>query len=71
MSILTELLNTLPKQHQSKVFEARASHAVNAALNFTKMLKENYSEEDAEKLIKKFLLAIKNEDPKRILRTWK
>lgn len=68
MSLLNEILNNLPEKNKSKVIESRAIHSIASAISFVKLIKENYTEEEADYLIKKFIFAIKTEDSKKILK---
>ena len=44
----------------------RASHAISAALNVINLLRENYTEEQAAELEKRFINSIRTNDPKEV-----
>lgn len=67
-SLLTQILNPLPEKEKTKMTETRGSHAIAAGINFINLLKENYSQEESEALIKRFVNAIRTEDPKKFFR---
>ncbi len=67
-SILEELDNILPKKDKDLVLESRASHAISAANHVLRLIHENYSYEEANDLTRRFLLAIKNNNPKKFER---
>lgn len=63
--MIDELFELIPASSKTKVVEQRAQHAILSAINFIKMLEENYSSEEAEELTRKFLVAIKAKEPKK------
>jgi len=63
--IIDELFELIPERNKDKIVEQRAHHIIVSAINFIKSLNENYSQEDAEELTRKFLVAIKSQEPRR------
>lgn len=65
-SILSELLSDTNENLDSKI-ESRFSHCYNSAMNFMSFLKDNKNLTEAQKndLIKRFILAVKSNDPKK------
>ena len=68
MSLLSELLDEVPHRNKSQLLQTRAKHALSAAQHFIKLLKETYPQDEADNLIKRFLLASKNNEPNKLLR---
>ena len=66
MGLLQEILNSVPENNKEKLLENRADHAYTAVMNFVKIVKENYNEEQSTYLIKKFLMAVRDQNPKLI-----
>lgn len=67
-SILDELEQFLPAKDKELMVETRANHLISSAINFLRLLKENYSTEQYDELSKRFHSAIKNEDFKKFQR---
>ncbi len=63
--IIDELFEFIPEKNKNKIIEQRANHIIVSAINFIKSLNENYSPKEAEELTRKFLVAIKSQDPRR------
>ena len=53
------------KEH---VLESRGHHIISSAVNFLEVLTENYTDEEAEQITRRFLSAIRGGDPKRFIR---
>ena len=64
-NVLDEIDSILPSKDKNLVVESRASHAISSAINVMEMIKENFSAEEANDLQRRFLLAIKNSNPKK------
>ena len=58
-SILNEIDDILPSRNKDQIVESRASHVITSATNIMHLISENYDNETAEKLQKKFLNAIR------------
>jgi protoporphyrinogen oxidase len=67
-SILRELDSIVPERDKHNLLEARASHVITSAVNLLQMIRENFSEEEADDLHKRLLLSIRNEDPNKFSR---
>jgi hypothetical protein len=63
--IIDELFEFIPERNKDKIVEQRATHIIVSAINFIKLLNENYSRDEAEDLTRKFLVAIKSQEPRR------
>lgn len=58
-SILNEIDDILPSRNKDQIVESRASHVITSATNIMHLISENYDNETADKLQKKFLNAIR------------
>ncbi len=67
-SILEELNRAVPSKKKEHVVESRGHHIISSAVHFLQVLTENYSEEEAEQITRRFLSAIKGQDPQRFIR---
>jgi hypothetical protein len=67
-SILDAINDTVPEKDKLLITENRGSHAMASAINFIHFLQENYSKEEAEELVKRFVNSIKTDDPKKFYR---
>ena len=63
-SLLEELsnINLAPKRDREDVVESRASHILESAIRLLTFIRENFDQETAFKLEKKFNSALKNMD---------
>lgn len=61
-SILDELSNISFRKDKEEVVESRASHILESAIRLMHYIKENFDEETAYKLEKKFHSSLKNMD---------
>ena len=61
-SILDELNNISFKKDKENVIESRASHILESAIRLMQYIKENFDQDTAYKLEKRFHSAIKNMD---------
>ena len=61
-SILDELTNISFKKDKENVVESRAGHIIDSAIRLLTYIRENFDQETAFKLEKKFHSAIKNMD---------
>lgn len=64
-SILDEMEELLPEKDKHSIVETRASHIISSTANLFKLIRENFSEEEAEEIQRRLLLSIKNEDSKK------
>lgn len=67
-SILDAISSTIPEKDKISITENRGSHAIASAINFIHFLKENYSADESEELIKRFINAVRTDDPKKFYR---
>jgi hypothetical protein len=67
-SILEELNRAVPSKKKEHVVETRGHHIISSAVHFLQVLTEEYSEEEAEQITRRFLSAIKGQDPNRFIR---
>ena len=67
-SILEELQRAVPNKTKEHVLENRGHHIISSAVNFLEVLTENYTEEEAEQITRRFLSAIRGGDPNRFIR---
>ena len=68
-SILEELQRAVPNKTKEHVVEARGHHIISSAVNFLEVLTENYTEDEAEQITRRFLSAIRGGDPNRFIRS--
>ena len=64
-SILDELTNISFKKDKENVVESRASHILESAIRLMHYIRENFDQDTAYKLEKRFYSAIKNMDPSK------
>ena len=68
-SILEELQRAAPTKTKEHVVESRGHHIISSAVHFLDVLTENYTEEEAEQITRRFLSAIRGADPQRFVRS--
>jgi hypothetical protein len=61
-SILSEINSYVPNKSKKELIEVRAQHAISSAIYLLSLLEENYTEEEAEILTKRFLNSVKTKD---------
>jgi hypothetical protein len=59
----------VPNKTKEHVVEARGHHIISSAVNFLEVLTENYTEDEAEQITRRFLSAIRGGDPNRFIRS--
>ena len=67
-SILEELSSVRSNKDPENFVESRASHIIDSAINLINYIRENFDQETAYLLEKKFNSAIKNLDPDKFSR---
>ena len=67
-SILEELSSVRVNKEPENFVESRASHIIDSAINLVNYIRENFDEQTAYLLEKKFNAAIKNLDPDKFSR---
>ena len=67
-SLFEELDSIVPDHNKFRLVESKADHIVTSAINLLRLLRENFSEEEAASLEKRFFSSIRNEDFRRFER---
>jgi len=67
-SLLTELDDLLSHRDKENLLESRANNIINGAINLINQIRENYDAETAGELERRFLNAIKGQDPSKFAR---
>ncbi|RZD42721.1 MAG: hypothetical protein CXT73_02450 [Methanobacteriota archaeon] len=67
-SILEEINSIVPRKDKNMIVESRADHVITSVINLVHLIKETYSEEDAQDLTKRLFNSIKTEDPRKFNR---
>lgn len=67
-SLLEELNSIAIKRDSSSIIESRAAHVINSAINLLQSIKENFPDEQASELERRFLNSIKGSDPNKFTR---
>lgn len=67
-SVLEELAGFGVDNNKHQLIESRASHILSSAINLMKTISENFPENEADELKKRFFLSIKNENPEKFMR---
>jgi len=67
-SILSELDELLAHKDKENLLESRANNIINGAINLINQIRENYDAETAGELERRFLNAIKGQDPAKFAR---
>ena len=67
-SILEEITGLLPKQDKHFLVESLAVQAIARIINLTEIIQLNYPQHQAEELIRRLQLAIKNCEPAKFTR---
>jgi hypothetical protein len=67
-SLLEELNDVTVKRDNEAVIEARAGHVINSAINLLTLIKEQFDQEAAYELERRFINSIKAGDPAKFTR---
>lgn len=67
-SILQELNEIAEVRHKEALFESRATNIINSAINLLESIHKNYDAETADELERRFINAIKGQDPAKFTR---
>lgn len=67
-SLIEELNSIAAKKDKEAILETRAAHIINGAINLLALLKENFSEEQAQELERRFINSIRTSDPNKFSR---
>lgn len=64
-NFIDELDRVVPAKNKHTVIENRASHIIASAVNLVHLIKESYTEEESQDLIKRLYRSIITEDEKK------
>ena len=67
-SILQELNELAEIRNKDALFESRATNIINSAINLLESLHKNYTPEQADELERRFINAIRGQDPAKFTR---
>jgi len=67
-SILEELNQIADVRNKDNLYEMRATNIINSAINLLESLKTQYTPEQADELERRFINAIKGQDPAKFTR---
>ena len=67
-NFLDELDKCVPAKNKHTVIESRAAHIIASAVNLAQLIRESYSEEDANDLVKRLYRSIMTEDERKFMR---
>jgi hypothetical protein len=67
-SILEEITGLMPRQDKHLLVEGLATQAIARVLNLIEVIQTNYPEHQADELVRRLQLAIKNGDPAKFTR---
>ena len=67
-SILQELNEIAEVRNKDELYESRATNIINSAINLLESLHKNYSPEQANELERRFINAIRGQDPAKFTR---
>lgn len=68
-SLLEELNSIAEKKHGEAIIESRATHVIDSAINLLNLIRENFSQEEAYELERRFINSIKGNDPNKFIRS--
>ena len=66
--IIEELDRYVPERDKHKIMEQRANHLLIAIINLKEEIRENFTEQEADELIRRIDNSVKGEDPKKFTR---
>ena len=67
-NIIDELDAIVPAKSKHTVIESRATHLIASAINLVRLIRESYTDEQAEDLVKRLHRSIMSEDDKKFTR---
>jgi hypothetical protein len=67
-SILQELNELAEVRNKDQLFESRATNIINSAINLLESIHKHYDAEQADELERRFINAIKGQDPAKFTR---
>lgn len=68
-SIFEEINSFVPNRNKEELIEVKADHIISSAIHLIELIQEQYSEEDATQLERRFISSIKQRDSQRFVRT--
>ena len=68
-SLLEELNSIAERKNGEAIVESRATHVIDSAINLLRLIRENFSPEEAYELERRFINSIKGEDPNKFIRS--
>lgn len=68
-SLLEELNTISEKKHGEAIIESRATHVIDSAINLLRLIKENYSPDEAYELERRLINSIKGGDSSKFVRS--
>ncbi len=68
-SLLEELNSIAERKNGEAIVESRATHVIDSAINLLRLIRENFSDEDAYELERRFINSIKGGDPNKFIRS--
>lgn len=67
-NIIEELDLFVPAKNKHSIIESRATHIISSAINLAHLIRESYSKEDADDLIKRLFRSMMTEDENKFTR---
>lgn len=67
-NFLDELDKCVPAKSKHTVIESRAAHIIASVSNLAQLIRESYSEEEANDLVKRLYRSIMTEDERKFMR---
>jgi hypothetical protein len=67
-SILQELNELAEVRNKDALFESRATNIINSAINLLESIHKNYTPEQADELERRFINAVRGQDPAKFTR---
>ena len=68
LGILEELSRYVPSRNRHHIVENRARNVIASAMNLMTLIRESYSEEEADELTKRLINSIRGEDEAKFIR---
>lgn len=68
-SLLEELNSISEKRNGEAIIESRATHVIDSAVNLLRLIRENYSEDQAYELERRMINSIKSGDSSKFVRS--
>lgn len=68
-SLLEELNSIAEKKHGEAIIESRATHVIDSAINLLRLIKENYTPDEAYELERRLINSIKGGDSGKFVRS--